>query len=435
VRDLFSPEGWSALRGLASRPALVAFDFDGTLAPIARHHSAARMRARTRDLLAEVARLYPCAILSGRARGDLRRRLAGVGVRWLVGNHGAEAVRGAGAELRGRVARWTRTVSSRLRDEPGVEVEPKGLSVSVHYRASRRPAAAHAAILEAARDLEGVRIQEGKRVVNLLGRDAPHKGDALAALVRRTGVRAVLFAGDDVTDEDAFGADLGADALTVRIGPCRSTRAAFHVGGQAAVDRLLEALVGLRRERCPRAVTHNDPVTADEPPGFLEDLWALVHALETASKQMHRRLGVTGPQRLLARAIGSRPGCSPAEAARELRAHPASVTRLVAGLESLRLVRRRRHPVDGRSVVLELTARGKEVARLRAGTIEEVVVGELAGWEPGRVADARALLRRVTMALARSPLGPGGRRRGRGPAGRRRPVPRGRVPRRDRRLR
>jgi trehalose 6-phosphate phosphatase len=417
MRDLFSPRGRAALRRLANERALVAFDFDGTLAPIARHHSAARMRPRTRALLAEVARLYPCAIVSGRARADLRRRLAGVSVRWLVGNHGADLATGAGPSLRRRVRGWTRSLESRLGDEPGVEVEAKGLSISVHYRRAGRPAEARAAILEVARRLEGARVQEGKKVVNLLGEGAPDKGDALAALVRRSGAAAVLFAGDDVTDEDAFGGDLGAAAVTVRIGPCRTSRAEFHVGGQAAIDRLLEALIALRSGR-GREHAAGDASGGDESLEVLEELWALVHALEARSKQMHRTLGVTGPQRLVARVIGSRPGCSPGEAARQLRAHPASVTRLVAGLEALGLVRRRGHVHDRRRVLLELTGRGRQVAALRTGTIEEVIHGVLAGADPGRTADARAFLREITTALSAPRLGPRGRRRSvAGPSG------------------
>jgi trehalose 6-phosphate phosphatase len=404
VRDLFAREGRAALHRLARRRALVAFDFDGTLAPIVRHHSAARMRPRTRALLAEVARLYPCAIVSGRARADLRLRLPDVPVRWLVGNHGAESgsAAGATAALRRSVRRWALALGSRLRGVPGVEVEAKRLSVSVHYRASRRPAEARTAILEAARRIEGARIQEGKRVVNLLGRDAPDKGDALAALVRRTGADAVLFAGDDVTDEDVFGRDLGAWAVTIRVGRLRRSSADYSVAGQGAIDRLLEALVSLRGERGTGGTA--PPASAgDDPLSILNELWALVHALETSSKRMHRNLGVTGPQRLLVRTIGSRPGCSPGEAARHLRAHPGSVTRLVAGLESLGLVSRKDDPRDRRVVRLELTERGRRVADLRRGTIEEVIRIAMAGATPRGTAEALAFLRRITAALAASP--------------------------------
>jgi DNA-binding MarR family transcriptional regulator len=90
----------------------------------------------------------------------------------------------------------------------------------------------------------------------------------------------------------------------------------------------------------------------------------------------------------------------------------------VAGLEALGLVRRRGHVHDRRRVLLELTGRGRQVAALRTGTIEEVIHGVLAGADPGRTADARAFLREVTTALSAPRLGPRGRRRSvAGPSG------------------
>lgn len=245
MTDLLSPEGLAELARLAASEPLVVLDFDGTLAPLVARREAAAMSARTRALLAEVAARYPTAVLSGRSLADLRPRLAGVPVRWLVGNHGAETGAPVGA-ARDEVARWLPPLGAAAAALPGAEVEDKGLSVSVHYRLAADPRLARSAILRAARSLPGARVAEGRAVVNVVSSSAPDKGDALAALVRASGARAVLFVGDDETDEDAFGRDPGVPALTARVGRRGRSRARYRLGGRSAVDRLLAELVRLR---------------------------------------------------------------------------------------------------------------------------------------------------------------------------------------------
>ena len=69
---------------------LLAFDFDGTLAPIVQDPARARMRPQTRRLLGAVARRYPCVVISGRARHDVLKRVGSVPVWQVSGNHGLE---------------------------------------------------------------------------------------------------------------------------------------------------------------------------------------------------------------------------------------------------------------------------------------------------------------------------------------------------------
>ena len=78
------------LTSFASSNVLVAFDFDGTLAPIVPKPSRARMRARTRRLLDAVARRYPCVVISGRALNDIEERVEGIPLWHVAGNHGME---------------------------------------------------------------------------------------------------------------------------------------------------------------------------------------------------------------------------------------------------------------------------------------------------------------------------------------------------------
>src|SRR5580698_1326087 len=90
MRYLLSGNARTILTRLARERTLCAFDFDGTLAPISVSPERAKMRDSTRRLLASLAALYPCIIVSGRARADLLGKLDGVPVERVIGNHGAE---------------------------------------------------------------------------------------------------------------------------------------------------------------------------------------------------------------------------------------------------------------------------------------------------------------------------------------------------------
>jgi trehalose 6-phosphate phosphatase len=125
----------ATLARFARRRLLVAFDYDGTLAPIVKTPTRTAMRTRTRRALRELAARYPCVVISGRSRRDLLRRLRGLGVAQAIGNHGAEPSPRA-RKLRTRVRLWRRSLARRLRGLAGVTIEDKGLSITVHYRRS-----------------------------------------------------------------------------------------------------------------------------------------------------------------------------------------------------------------------------------------------------------------------------------------------------------
>jgi trehalose 6-phosphate phosphatase len=241
------------LRALAGGRVLLAFDFDGTLAPIADRPGQARMTARTQRLLAAVARLYPCAVISGRARADLQRRLRRVPLLALTGSHGAESDGSARNTPRSRVASWARHLRWRLRTFRGVALEVKPHGVAIHYRQALDKREVRAAILSIVAALEGTRHIGGKDVVEVLPLGAPTKGDALAALRRRLEPRATLYIGDDVTDEDAFASEGPGGLLAVRVGHGDPTAALYRLDEQGEVESLLAALLRLggRHQRTP----------------------------------------------------------------------------------------------------------------------------------------------------------------------------------------
>lgn len=245
---LLSRAGRKILMRLAGRRTLCAFDFDGTLSPIVARPDRAGMRARTSMLLGSLARIYPCVIVSGRARADLLGKLGGVPVARVIGNHGAETEIVAHSSRR-VVQRWKPALEGELGSVPGVWVEDKGLSLAVHYRQSPQKAEARRRILAASRLLKHVRVFGGKQVVNLVIDRAPDKGVAVAAERDRLACEWVLYVGDDDTDEDAFA--LEGDIVPVRIGRKQTSRARYFLRAQAEIDQLLTLLLRLRKFATP----------------------------------------------------------------------------------------------------------------------------------------------------------------------------------------
>src|SRR5690606_23210393 len=136
-------------------------------------------------LLEAASKLYPCAVISGRARGDVATRLGSIDVKYVVGNHGIEPAPDLSAfEREVAVARPLLTES--LVAHPGVEIEDKRYSLAVHYRAARWKRAARAAIAAAVAALpRPMRVIPGKLVANVVPAGARHKGTTLLELQRQ----------------------------------------------------------------------------------------------------------------------------------------------------------------------------------------------------------------------------------------------------------
>ncbi len=246
-RNLLAPQNRDVLQQFTSSDMLLAFDFDGTLAPIVANPDDAKLRPRTRELLVRLCRLYPGVVISGRAAADVRERVKGVGFLEVIGNHGLEPWRRSEAFAK-KVRTWLPVLYRRLASFKGIVIEDKGYSLAVHYRKSREKRLAKDAIYAAAGALMPLRVVGGHQVVNLLPDGAPHKGIALGAVRDRLGCDTALYVGDDETDEDVFARDEPGRLLTVRVGQKSSTRAAFFIEAQADIDGLLWQLL-LSRSR------------------------------------------------------------------------------------------------------------------------------------------------------------------------------------------
>jgi trehalose 6-phosphate phosphatase len=255
MKHILARANRDVLRQFACSRMLLAFDFDGTLAPIVPAPEQAVMRPDTRSLLEALARRYPCVVISGRARADAVRRLRGVEAVEVIGNHGIEPWQTSSRGLL-LVRRWRRVLERELAPFAGVTVEDKVHSLAVHYRRSREKKKARAAILRVAAALGDLRLIRGKQVVNLLPTDAAHKGIALERARARFACDTALYVGDDETDEDVFALDQPGRLLTIRVGRKRHSGASYFLQNQAEIDRLLEALLGDAPPR--RRPTHTE---------------------------------------------------------------------------------------------------------------------------------------------------------------------------------
>jgi trehalose 6-phosphate phosphatase len=233
---------------------LVALDFDGTLSPTVDQPMGARMLPEAREALLRLVDLPDTrvALVSGRAITSLAEVAGMPDAVLLVGSHGVEyRIDGSAGIALTPDESATRATIHTVLDEvasgyENVAVEEKPAGFALHTRRAT-DADTEAANAEAARRVEAEApdafSRTGKDVLEFAVRDAS-KGDGLDRLRAMTGATAVLFAGDDVTDEDGF-AVLGPDDFGLKCGP-GTTAAAYRVADPAAVAHLLGDLAELR---------------------------------------------------------------------------------------------------------------------------------------------------------------------------------------------
>jgi trehalose 6-phosphate phosphatase len=242
VKNILGDKQRPILDAFLRRRVLVAFDFDGTLAPIVSRPAKAGLPAKTRRLIEEVAALYPCVVISGRARSDVLERVSGIPLRAVFGNHGIEPVRNPRATRRW-VDRWLVRLREGLPSIPGLIVEDKGTSLALHYRQARNRPKVRRILLHAAKGLPHVRIVEGKMVVNVLPAGTGNKGTALVGACRRLRCECAIYVGDDDNDEDAFALASQGRLLGIRVGRSRNSKAEYFLPRQTAINQLLTRLV------------------------------------------------------------------------------------------------------------------------------------------------------------------------------------------------
>lgn len=255
---------WRAVVAYAARVdhLLLLSDYDGTLTPLVERPEYAVLPEPTRRLLEALlaSGRYTVGIISGRALSDLK---AQVGLPHVIyaGNHGLEI---EGPELRllhpqaveGRsdLQQIAQMLHRELGGTPGVILENKGLTLSVHYRlvAEEQIGAVRQAIervVGTPRLAGRVRLTGGKKVWEVRPAVAWDKGKAIALILEYLKQRSehtaigAIFLGDDRTDEDGFAVVREAGGIAIFVGePPAKTAAQYAVADPQEVQALLRCL-------------------------------------------------------------------------------------------------------------------------------------------------------------------------------------------------
>jgi trehalose 6-phosphate phosphatase len=235
---------------VASQRLLVASDFDGTLAPIVNDPAAARALPDAADALVALADQpsVSVALISGRALATLRELSAMPSSVALVGSHGAEFDTGFANDVDEALLRRIVDELTAIADgRPGVAVETKLASVALHVRnaSDSDGEAALAEAREAARSWDA-EITAGKKVLEFAV-VSTDKGEAVDILRDRADATAVVFFGDDVTDEKAFARMRDGD-VGVKVGQ-GETLARYRIDSPDDVASALAYLLGALSRR------------------------------------------------------------------------------------------------------------------------------------------------------------------------------------------
>jgi trehalose 6-phosphate phosphatase len=239
---------------------VLLLDFDGTLAPIVARPEMAAMPDRTRSALHALMERpgVTVAVVSGRGLADVRVRAAIPGIAY-AGNHGME-IEGAGlhrihpeaAAARPELEQVARSIQEALAGMDGAFVEDKGLTLSIHYRqAAEREAEVRAAVHAAADGRPGLKVTEGKMVLEVRPRVEWDKGRAVLFLLeqmRPPEGSPLLYLGDDRTDEDAFraleGWSASAEGILIADPLPAESAARSYLRDPVEVGALFEGLAG-----------------------------------------------------------------------------------------------------------------------------------------------------------------------------------------------
>ncbi|MDP4688124.1 MAG: trehalose-phosphatase [Pontimonas sp.] len=244
--EAISSDLTSALTAFASRETiLIALDFDGTLAPLVDDPEDSRMIAPARAALEKLTALsgVSVAIVTGRAIDSVKRVADPLKEWFLVGSHGIEVL--SPGDVTSYETPWlvsvdlTEAFDAVVKAHPGTRLEHKPFGLALHTRGVEQPVAqdAESAAHEVCDAWGGdLVVRTGHGIVECSIQEAT-KGDGIDEVRQRLRPSAVLFAGDDRTDEDGF-AVLEAHDVGIRVGG-GETIAPYRLADASAVAEAL----------------------------------------------------------------------------------------------------------------------------------------------------------------------------------------------------
>jgi len=240
-----------------AKKTIFFLDYDGTLTPIRKEPSLARIGKKIKNLLKKLSKnpAFKVFIISGRSLKDVRG-LIGIKSIYYIGNHGIELA-GPGAEYVNKSAKklvgFIRKSCDSLRRAlklKGVFVENKTFTLSVHYRRlepSRQAVFAKrfAVITKDLKKNKKIRITEGKKVFEIRPAVKWNKGEIVKWVLKKNKKCLPICIGDDITDEDAFRA-LGEKGISILVAKRRRrTFAQYRLSSPRKVAGFLEWVLTL----------------------------------------------------------------------------------------------------------------------------------------------------------------------------------------------
>ena len=198
---------------LASGRAGLVTDVDGTISPIVALPEDARVLPEARQALSELRDVLTLvAVVSGRTATEAKTMVAVDGLTY-VGNHGFEVLTERGPEIVPAATPWIPRITAVLEAvqmqirQPGIVIENKGATASLHYRLAPEPERAQRELLEILLQTalpSGLRFEEGRMVFNLLPPLGISKGSTVSWLAAEHRLDRLVYLGDDETDAHAF---------------------------------------------------------------------------------------------------------------------------------------------------------------------------------------------------------------------------------------
>jgi trehalose 6-phosphate synthase/phosphatase len=221
-------------------------DYDGTLTPIVDSPDRAILSNDVKSLLIKLKETFPIAIVSGRALDDIMR-LVTIEDLIYAGNHGAEMwvenkvfIGQQISDTKELLKKVVKELEETLSTIPGVIVEDKGITASIHYRMVNpndicRLFDIFWKITDKYRGL--FKITAGKKVFEMRPHGIWNKGDAVEWIMKNFGKgKTPIYIGDDITDEDAFRAVKG-KGIAISVG--KNEEADYYLKGQEEVKKFL----------------------------------------------------------------------------------------------------------------------------------------------------------------------------------------------------
>jgi trehalose-phosphatase len=248
----------------AGGSVLLLTDYDGSLTPIVGHPGDASLARDVRADLRSLARSprVRVGVISGRAVDDVRERVGLPGIIY-AGCHGLEVTsrrlrfRHPAAVAQQRVLdALLPMLAHRTRAIEGILIEPKGLSVGVHYRkvAAEQVPLVEQEVVQVVTDVSTrfpaarLGVFRGNQVLEIVPRVGWGKGECALWIWRRIAIElprpvTMLYLGDDITAELAF-RTLAGKAITVCVGRREAgTGARYRLPDVSHAVRLISALV------------------------------------------------------------------------------------------------------------------------------------------------------------------------------------------------